>query len=68
MKNKRNCSMPYGMGYPNMMPIMPPMMVQPYANQNYDNNILERINNLEKRVSALEAANNNYNSSNYQML
>lgn len=78
MKNKRNCSYPYGMTYPNMMPGMPmmtpPTMVQPYDNQipnntNYDNNLVNRINNLEKRVSALESMyTNNYNSSNYQML
>ncbi len=73
MKSKRNCPMAYGMPM-----MMPPMMMQPYnqmptytgqMNDN-DTDIVNRLNNLEKRVSALENmyGTNNYNSSNYQML
>ncbi len=70
MKNKRNCPMSYGMPM-----MMPPMMMQPYNqvptyDQTNNNDIVSRLNNLEKRVSALENmyGTNNYNSSNYQML
>ncbi len=63
---KRNCQM----GMPMMMP---PMMMQPYnqmPTDTYDNDLTNRINNLEKRVSILEYMlhSNSYNSSHYQML
>lgn len=66
MKNKRNCMMPYPM-YPNVMPGMP---ISPV---NEISSLEQRISNLEQRVSILEnnlnqTYQNNYNSSNYQML
>ena len=79
MKNNRNCSQPYPV-YPmptmipnmatNMMPnMMQPIMSNPAYDNNEINNLEQRISSLEKRVSTLENMyNNNYNSSNYQML
>ena len=78
MKKDRDCGMQY-MGAMPMMPMMPIPNQMPYqmpyqSNQqtpNYQNNdFISQINNLEKRISALEAIvnNNPYNNSNYQMM
>lgn len=78
MKKDRDCGMQY-MGAMPMMPMMPIPNQMPYqmpyqSNQqtpNYQNNdFISKINNLEKRISALEAIvnNNPYNNSNYQMM
>ena len=65
MKMDRN----YGMGYPYQPPMMPPVM--PF---NYETNSIEqRLNEIEKRLSFVEANMNGQkmtssNMSNYQMI
>lgn len=84
MKQDRNCGgVPmYNMGITGQFPVMPLMPIPnniPYQNMNYqntnyqnqDNDLLNRINNLEKRISTIEGiinSNNSYNTSNYQMM
>lgn len=64
--NQGNFGIPYPM-YPNMNMMPNPM---PFSmNQTCSDKDLEsKIDNLEKRVNALEKYINNYTSSNYQML
>ena len=74
MKKDRNCGMQYMGGMP-MMP-MPNYPVPNYQKPNYqmptyqDNEIINQLNNLEKRVAVLENMMNttHYNNSNYQMM
>lgn len=75
MKKDRDCGMQYSMyGQMPMMPMpyqMPYQMNQQTPNyQNVNNDFVAQLNNLEKRVSALETIvnNNPYNNSNYQMM
>ena len=84
MKKDRDCGMQY-MGAMPMMPMMPIPNQMPcqmnyqmpnqmnYQMRNYqtnNNELINQITNLEKRVSALENMMNNnpYNNSNYQMM
>ncbi len=80
MKKDRDCGMQY-MGAMPMMPMMPiPNQMPNYQMSNYQmpnyqmnnqsNDIINQLNNLEKRISVLENMmnNNNYNNSNYQMM
>lgn len=69
MKKERNCAVPYPI-YPQMQ--MMPIPNMPY-NMNYQENDLTNLNNqvqnLERRVAALEGLlGNNYNTTNYQMM
>lgn len=70
-----NMGMPMGM--PNMMPNMMPNTGMPnmgttnMPSQNYSTDINNQINNLEKRVTALEnmvGTNTNYNPNNFQIM
>ncbi len=77
--DNRNCNMPYPI-YPPYQMSMPnmPINYQPYNNMLSNNTLEQQFNNLEqqinlldKRVTALENSsinNNNYSSSNYQMM
>ena len=80
MKKDRDCGMQY-MGAMPMMPMMPiPNQMSNYQMPNYqmsnyqmpnqNNDIVNQLNNLEKRISVLENMmnNNNYNNTNYQMM
>lgn len=75
MKKDRDCGMQY-MGAMPMMPMMPiPNQMSNYQMPNYqmpnqNNDIINQLNNLEKRISVLENMmnNNNYNNTNYQMM
>ena len=75
MKKDRDCGMQY-MGAMPMMPMMPiPNQMPNYQMPNYqmpnqNNDIVNQLNNLEKRISVLENMmnNNNYNNTNYQMM
>ena len=84
MKKDRDCGMQY-MGAMPMMPMMPIPNQMPcqmnyqmpnqmnYQMPNYqtnNNELINQITNLEKRVSSLENMMNNnpYNNSNYQMM
>ena len=74
----QNFNLPYPIyqgPMPNMMQ-MPPTIVSSECNSNVDmSGIDARLDNLERRVASIEnyinsknSINNNYNSSNYQML
>lgn len=77
MKKDRDCGMQY-MGAMPMMPIpnqmpnyqMPNYQMSNYQMPNQNNDIVNQLNNLEKRISVLENMmnNNNYNNTNYQMM
>lgn len=80
MKKDRDCGMQY-MGAMPMMPMMPIPNQMPYYQMpnyqmpnyqmpNQNNDIVNQLNNLEKRISVLENMmnSNNYNNTNYQMM
>ena len=77
MKKDRNCGGNMMMGQMYQQPIMPvaPVMPMNYNNNynNYNQSIDQRLDNIEKRLSIIEAnlnqsINTGFNGANYQIL